>query len=106
MVIVFPHHNGLPYKRALKMLTAEFLQRIIQNGTGQSQALLPSLLPSSISPPIYSLPPLIFSLPFLLSSVPDSHHDSVEDACVWMELMLWMLKAYMQKTGRSVSYEK
>jgi len=29
--VVFPHRLGLPYKRALKNLAADMLQRIIQN---------------------------------------------------------------------------
>ena len=28
--VVFPHKLGLPFKRALRTLTSEFLQRIIQ----------------------------------------------------------------------------
>ena len=29
--VVFPHRLGAPYKRALRTLMADFLQRIIQN---------------------------------------------------------------------------
>lgn len=35
--IVFPHRKGLPYKRALKTLMAEFLQRFIQDSAGELQ---------------------------------------------------------------------
>ncbi|XP_038625892.1 RNA exonuclease 1 homolog isoform X2 [Tachyglossus aculeatus] len=36
--VVFPHQLGLPHKRPLKQLMAEFLRRIIQNGVGHSSA--------------------------------------------------------------------
>eukprot|EP00111_Clytia_hemisphaerica_P006222 TCONS_00018022-protein len=32
--LVFPHRLGLPFKRALKTLMAELLQKIIQDGEG------------------------------------------------------------------------
>jgi len=40
--VVFPHRLGCPYKRALKNLAADLLQRIIQND-GQLLTLSPSL---------------------------------------------------------------
>ncbi|XP_060702379.1 RNA exonuclease 1 homolog [Hemiscyllium ocellatum] len=52
--VVFPHRLGLPYKRALKNLMADYLKRIIQDNV--------------------------------------EGHDSSEDACACMELMLWRLK--------------
>ncbi|KAM4053383.1 RNA exonuclease 1 homolog isoform 2-T2 [Anomaloglossus baeobatrachus] len=52
--IVFPHRLGLPYKRALRSLMADYLQRIIQDNV--------------------------------------DGHDSSEDACSCMELMIWRLK--------------
>ena len=33
--IVFPHRLGLPYKRALRTITAEFLHKIIQDEVGK-----------------------------------------------------------------------
>lgn len=51
--IVFPHRLGLPYKRALRTLMADYLKRIIQdNGETTSSCLWPPLLspsPSSCS---------------------------------------------------------
>ncbi|XP_059847067.1 RNA exonuclease 1 homolog [Hypanus sabinus] len=52
--IVFPHRLGLPYKRALKNLMADYLKRIIQDNV--------------------------------------EGHDSSEDACACMELMIWRIK--------------
>ncbi|GCB69239.1 hypothetical protein scyTo_0013941 [Scyliorhinus torazame] len=52
--IVFPHRLGLPYKRALRNLMADYLKRIIQDNV--------------------------------------EGHDSSEDACACMELMMWRLK--------------
>jgi RNA exonuclease 1 len=52
--VVFPHRLGPPMKRALKNLTSEFLQKIIQDDT--------------------------------------DGHDSKEDACACMELMLWKVQ--------------
>lgn len=52
--IVFPHRLGLPYKRALRTLMADYLKRIIQDNV--------------------------------------DGHDSSEDACSCMELMLWKIK--------------
>ncbi|MEE6487393.1 hypothetical protein FKM82_014881 [Ascaphus truei] len=52
--IVFPHRLGMPYKRALRTLMADYLQRIIQDNV--------------------------------------EGHDSSEDACSCMELMMWRLK--------------
>ena len=40
--VVFPHRKGPPFKRALKTLMAEFLQRIIQNSAGQSLLVTPT----------------------------------------------------------------
>ena len=33
--IVFPHRKGLPYKRALKTLMVEYLQKFIQDNIGK-----------------------------------------------------------------------
>lgn len=33
--LVFPHRMGLPYKRALRNITAEFLHKIIQDEVGK-----------------------------------------------------------------------
>lgn len=33
--LVFPHRKGLPYKRALKTLMAEYMQRFIQDSVGK-----------------------------------------------------------------------
>ncbi|XP_056428342.1 RNA exonuclease 1 homolog isoform X2 [Hyla sarda] len=52
--VVFPHRLGLPYKRALRTLMAEYLKRIIQDSV--------------------------------------EGHDSSEDACSCMELMMWRIK--------------
>ncbi|XP_076134643.1 RNA exonuclease 1 homolog isoform X2 [Alosa pseudoharengus] len=52
--IVFPHRLGLPYKRALRNLMADYLKRIIQDNV--------------------------------------EGHDSSEDACACMELMMWKIK--------------
>ncbi|XP_069818627.1 RNA exonuclease 1 homolog isoform X2 [Dendropsophus ebraccatus] len=52
--VVFPHRLGLPYKRALRTLMAEYLKRIIQDNV--------------------------------------EGHDSSEDACSCMELMIWRIK--------------
>ncbi|KAM3938821.1 RNA exonuclease 1 homolog isoform 2-T2 [Leptodactylus fuscus] len=52
--IVFPHRLGLPYKRALRSLMADYLKRIIQDNV--------------------------------------EGHDSSEDACSCMELMIWRIK--------------
>ncbi|KAM8939698.1 RNA exonuclease 1 homolog isoform 2-T2 [Pelodytes ibericus] len=52
--IIFPHRLGLPYKRALRSLMADHLQRIIQDSV--------------------------------------EGHDSSEDACSCMELMIWKIK--------------
>ncbi|XP_066551290.1 RNA exonuclease 1 homolog [Amia ocellicauda] len=52
--IVFPHRLGLPYKRALRTLMADYLKRIIQDNV--------------------------------------EGHDSSEDACACMELMIWKIK--------------
>ncbi|XP_071969888.1 RNA exonuclease 1 homolog isoform X4 [Engystomops pustulosus] len=52
--VVFPHRLGLPYKRALRSLMADYLKRIIQDSV--------------------------------------EGHDSSEDACSCMELMIWRIK--------------
>ncbi|KPP72348.1 RNA exonuclease 1-like [Scleropages formosus] len=52
--IVFPHRLGLPYKRALRTLMADYLKRIIQDNV--------------------------------------EGHDSSEDACACMELMIWKIR--------------
>lgn len=48
--IVFPHRLGLPYKRALRTLMADYLKRIIQDNGETSEGLrcipvVPSALP-------------------------------------------------------------
>ncbi|XP_065434456.1 RNA exonuclease 1 homolog isoform X3 [Chrysemys picta bellii] len=67
--VVFPHRLGLPYKRALRMLMADYLKRIIQdNGetseTGETGTLLSHLIPPTLrGPPLLSpllpLPPRV-----------------------------------------------
>ncbi|MFT7808751.1 RNA exonuclease 1 homolog isoform X2 [Arapaima gigas] len=52
--VVFPHRLGLPYKRALRTLMADYLKRIIQDNV--------------------------------------EGHDSSEDACACMELMIWKIR--------------
>ena len=43
--IVFPHRLGLPYKRALKNLMADYLKRIIQDNGEKNQQTSSSVFP-------------------------------------------------------------
>jgi RNA exonuclease 1 len=74
--VVFPHKSGLPYKRALRNLMSEYLQKIIQED-------------GSFIIMIFFL--LIKRNSFDFEIFEDEGHDSKEDATSCIQLMLWKI---------------
>lgn len=84
---VFPHRRGLPYRRALRTLAAEFLQLIIQND-GNYQLLNYSLNITLY----YSITITLMLTIIIFVFITEAGHDSKEDAEACMKLMRWKLK--------------
>lgn len=59
--IVFPHRLGLPYKRALRTLMADYLKRIIQDNGESEEGLRarPHVPPRPAAVPQACLPPAL-----------------------------------------------
>jgi RNA exonuclease 1 len=78
--VVFPHKMGPPYKRSLKVITAEFIKRLIQN----DGKFFPLRLSS------YILLPNVVVFPV-------GGHDSAEDALACLDLMKLKIKEDAKK---------
>lgn len=70
--IVFPHRLGLPYKRALRTLMADYLKRIIQDNGETPQGSWPTPVPPGCSPAFLCCPQAHPPAPGVFSP-----------ACVW-----------------------
>lgn len=74
--VVFPHSRGPPYKKALRTLCGDILQKIIQNDGIY----------------ICLFFPFVHGLKRYLLIWIVGGHDSAEDAIACMELMMWKIK--------------
>ena len=85
--IVFPHRKGPPYKRALKTLMAEYMQKFIQDSIGEQYVIKSDVM-------------MIDNVMYMYL---DGGHDSLEDSRACMELMLWKIKQDLKKVSRTSS---
>lgn len=79
--MLFPHRLGLPYKRSLRNLMADYLRQIIQdNGEGGRAARGRCCGRGGAGPTLTSAPSTV------------DGHSSSEDASACMHLVIWKIR--------------